>query len=150
MKRHDGYYRRMALPALIITTVVFIMPVGAVLLRAFSSESDLLETFTDSYTWRLLAFTVWESFLSALLSVLLAPEEQRIQAVLRIEALSCIIRDGLEDTDLAVESGLLIHAVDKIIDKSSQEIAFTELKNALRSVLEQVFIEIHLFQCGIA
>ena len=72
MKRHDGYYRRMALPALIITTVVFIMPVGAVLLRAFSSGSGLLETFTDSYTWRLLAFTVWESFLSALLSVLLA------------------------------------------------------------------------------
>ncbi|MBR6235843.1 MAG: ABC transporter permease subunit, partial [Spirochaetales bacterium] len=72
MKRYDGYYRRMALPALIITTVVFIMPVGAVLLRAFSSGSGLLETFTDSYTWRLLAFTVWESFLSALLSVLLA------------------------------------------------------------------------------
>ena len=62
----------MALPALIITTVVFILPVGAVFLRSFSSGSNFIQTFTDKYTWRLLAFTVWESFLSALISVLLA------------------------------------------------------------------------------
>ena len=72
MNRHDGYYRRMALPAILITTVVFIMPVGAVFLRAFLSGNGLWETFSDSYTWRLLLFTVWESFLSAFLSVLLA------------------------------------------------------------------------------
>ena len=72
MNRHDGFYKRMALPALIITTVVFILPVGAVFLRSFSSGSTFFQTFTDPYTWRLLAFTVWESFLSALISVLLA------------------------------------------------------------------------------
>ena len=72
MDRHDGFYKRMALPALIITTVVFILPVGAVFLRSFSSGSNFIQTFTDKYTWRLLAFTVWESFLSALISVLMA------------------------------------------------------------------------------
>ena len=72
MNRHDGFYKRMALPALIITTVVFILPVGAVFLRSFSSGSSFFQTFTDPYTWRLLGFTIWESFLSALISVLLA------------------------------------------------------------------------------
>lgn len=72
MKGHDGFYRRMALPALIVTAVVFVMPVGAVLLRAFSSGGVIGEVITDPYTWKLLAFTVWESFLSATLSVLLA------------------------------------------------------------------------------
>ena len=72
MNGHDGFYRRMALPALIVTAVVFILPVGAVLLRAFSSEGGLIAVITDPYTWRLLGFTVWESFLSAAASVLLA------------------------------------------------------------------------------
>ena len=72
MNGHDGFYRRMALPALIVTAVVFILPVGAVLLRAFSSEGGLIAVITDLYTWRLLGFTVWESFLSAAASVLLA------------------------------------------------------------------------------
>ena len=72
MNGHDGFYRRMALPALIVTAVVFILPVGAVLLRAFSSEGGLIAVITDLYTWRLLGFTVWESFLSAASSVLLA------------------------------------------------------------------------------
>ena len=72
MNGHDGFYRRMALPALIVTAVVFILPVGAVLLRAFSSEGGLIAVITDLYTWRLLSFTVWESFLSAAASVLLA------------------------------------------------------------------------------
>ena len=72
MKGHDGFYKRMAVPALIVTAVVFILPVGAVLLRAFSSEGGLWSVITDPYTWRLLGFTVWESFLSAAASVLLA------------------------------------------------------------------------------
>jgi len=72
MERHDGFYRRMAVPALIVTAVVFILPVGAVLLRAFSSEGGLMAVITDPYTWKLLGFTVWESFLSAAASVLLA------------------------------------------------------------------------------
>jgi len=72
MTGHDGFYRRKALPALIVTAVVFILPMGAVFLKAFTSSGEPLRTFADPYTWKLLGFTVWESFLSALLSVLLA------------------------------------------------------------------------------
>ncbi|MDT3389950.1 MAG: iron ABC transporter permease [bacterium] len=72
MTGRDGFYRRKALPALIVTAVVFILPMGAVFLKAFTSSGEPLKTFSDPYTWRLLGFTVWESFLSALISVLLA------------------------------------------------------------------------------
>ena len=72
MTGRDGFYRRKALPALIVTAVVFILPMGAVFLKAFTSSGEPLKTFTDPYTWKLLGFTVWESFLSALISVLLA------------------------------------------------------------------------------
>ena len=67
-----GFYGRKALPALIVTAVVFILPMGAVFLKAFTSSGEPLGTFTDPYTWKLLGFTVLESFLSALISVLLA------------------------------------------------------------------------------
>ena len=42
-------------------------------MRAFQKGPEaVLDTFKDIYTWRLLAFTVWESFLSAIISVTLA------------------------------------------------------------------------------
>ena len=67
-----GFYLRKALPALVLTALVFLLPVGAVFLRAFSDGQELVSTFTDSYTWRLLGFTLLESSISALVSVLLA------------------------------------------------------------------------------
>ena len=72
MKMHDGYYLRKAIPALVATAVVFILPVGAVFLRSLTDISELARTITDPYTYRLLGFTVWESALSAAISVLLA------------------------------------------------------------------------------
>ena len=72
MKMHDGYYIRKAIPALVATAVVFILPVGAVFLRSLTDISELARTITDPYTYRLLGFTVWESALSAAISVLLA------------------------------------------------------------------------------
>lgn len=72
MTGHGGFYRRKAIPALIVTAVVFILPIGAVFIKAFTSPGEPFRTFADPYTWRILGFTVWESFLSALLSVLLA------------------------------------------------------------------------------
>ena len=72
MKMHDGYYFRKAIPALVATAVVFILPVGAVFLRSLTDISELARTITDPYTYRLLGFTVWESALSAAISVLLA------------------------------------------------------------------------------
>ncbi len=72
MKRTDGYYLKMAIPALVVTAVMFILPVGAVFLRSLTDPSALSRTFTDPYTWRLLGFTVMQATLSAVFSVLLA------------------------------------------------------------------------------
>ncbi|MBO6000554.1 MAG: iron ABC transporter permease, partial [Spirochaetales bacterium] len=68
----NRYYLKNAVPALIIMAVVFLLPVGTVFLKAFSVPGEIGRTFTDSYTWRILLFTVLESSLSALLSVLIA------------------------------------------------------------------------------
>ena len=68
MKKDDSYYLKQALPALAVTVIVFLLPIGSVLLKA----RNLLGTIADPYTWRLLGFTVLESSLSALLSVIIA------------------------------------------------------------------------------
>ena len=72
MRGRDSFYLKQAIPALAVTAIVFILPIGAVFLKAFSSGSEIVSTFSDSYTWRILGFTILESSLSALLSVLLA------------------------------------------------------------------------------
>lgn len=68
----NRYYLKNAVPALIIMAVVFLLPVGTVFLKAFSVSGEIGRTFTDRYTWRLLLFTVFESSLSALISVCIA------------------------------------------------------------------------------
>ena len=68
MKKDNGYYLIQALPALAVTVIIFLLPMGSVLLRA----RNITGTFTDPYTWRLLGFTVLQAGLSALLSVVLA------------------------------------------------------------------------------
>ena len=72
MKRSDAYYLRQSLPAVLVTIVIFLLPIGAVFIRAFANGEELARTFTDPYTYRLLGFTVLESTLSALVSVVLA------------------------------------------------------------------------------
>ncbi|MCQ2413057.1 MAG: iron ABC transporter permease [Sphaerochaetaceae bacterium] len=71
-RRGDDFYLKQALLALVITTIVFFLPIGAVFLRAFSDGRAFVSTFTDRYTWKILGFTLWESTLSAAISVLLA------------------------------------------------------------------------------
>ena len=68
MKKDDSYYIRHALPALAVTVIVFLLPVASVLLKA----RNIGQTISDPYTWKLLGFTVLESGLSALLSVVIA------------------------------------------------------------------------------
>ena len=51
-----------------VTVIIFLLPIGSVLLRA----RNITGTFTDPYTWWLLGFTVLQAGLSALLSVILA------------------------------------------------------------------------------
>ena len=73
MKERDKFYFKLSLPALIITFLIFLLPLFSVLGRAFINGPEaLINTFRDAYTWRLLAFTVWESLLSAVISVGLA------------------------------------------------------------------------------
>ena len=68
MKKDNSYYLIQAIPALAVTVIIFLLPIGSVLLKT----GNITGTFTDPYTWRLLGFTVLESSLSALLSVILA------------------------------------------------------------------------------
>ena len=73
MKERDKFYFKLSLPALIITFLIFLLPLFSVLGRAFINGPEaVINTFRDPYTWRLLAFTVWESLLSAVISVGLA------------------------------------------------------------------------------
>ncbi|MGN0831443.1 MAG: ABC transporter permease [Candidatus Ornithospirochaeta sp.] len=73
MKERDNFYLKLSLPALIITFLIFLLPLFSVLGRAFKDgPGAVINTFCDAYTWRLLAFTVWESLLSAVISVSLA------------------------------------------------------------------------------
>ena len=73
MKERDKFYLKLSLPALIITFLIFLLPLFSVLGRAFKDgPGAVINTFCDAYTWRLLAFTVWESLLSAVISVSLA------------------------------------------------------------------------------
>ena len=73
MKERDKFYFKLSLPALIITFLIFLLPLFSVLGRAFINGPEaVINTFRGAYTWRLLAFTVWESLLSAVISVGLA------------------------------------------------------------------------------
>ena len=73
MKERDKFYFKLSLPALVITFLIFLLPLFSVLGRAFKDGPEaVINTFCDAYTWRLLAFTVWESLLSAVISVSLA------------------------------------------------------------------------------
>lgn len=72
MKREDGYYLKRTIPALAVTAIVFLLPVGAVLLRSFTDISVLWGTLTERYTWKLLGFTVLQASVSALFSIILA------------------------------------------------------------------------------
>ena len=73
MKERDRFYFKLSLPALLITFFIFMLPLFSVLMRAFKDGPEaVLVTFKDTYTWKLLGFTVWESLLSAVISVSLA------------------------------------------------------------------------------
>ena len=72
MKRKAGFYIRSAIPALAVMATVFMLPTGAVFLKAFSGGNRMGPVLSDPYTWRILGFTILESSLSALISVVIA------------------------------------------------------------------------------
>ena len=73
MKERKTFYLLLSIPALVVTVTVFLLPLYFVFSRAFSEGPGMaLKTLLDSYTWRLLGFTVYQAFLSATISVCLA------------------------------------------------------------------------------
>ena len=73
VKERKTFYLLLSIPALVVTVTVFLLPLYFVFSRAFSEGPEMaLKTLLDSYTWRLLGFTVYQAFLSASISVCLA------------------------------------------------------------------------------
>ena len=70
MKERKTFYLLLSIPALVVTVTVFLLPLYFVFSRAFSEGPEMaLKTLLDSYTWRLLGFTVYQAFLSSIISV---------------------------------------------------------------------------------
>ena len=74
MRRNEGrYYTLKALPGILILALLFLIPLGFTLSYAFHNNGNaLVEVFSDPYTYRLLAFTLEEALLSAVISTLVA------------------------------------------------------------------------------
>lgn len=73
----DHYYAKAAAMPLLLLAFFFLIPLASTLSKAFFPEGRftlaLIEkTFQDGYTYRILAFTLLESGLSAIISVLIA------------------------------------------------------------------------------
>ena len=63
------FYLKLSLFALLLLLFLFIIPLSMTLSCALTSAGDV---FSSAYTYRVLSFTLFESFLSALISVLLS------------------------------------------------------------------------------
>ncbi len=73
MKKRESYYLLRAFPAIIILLFIFALPLFFVFLRAFDNDAEAIKkVFTDRYTYKLLGFTLYEAFLSACISVIVA------------------------------------------------------------------------------
>ena len=73
MIKKDRYYTAKALPGILILVLLFLIPLAFTISYAFRDNGKaLVDVFSDKYTYRLLAFTLEESVLSALISTLVA------------------------------------------------------------------------------
>lgn len=72
-KRVNGYYILLALPAVLLLVLLFLIPLCFNFSSAFQDGAEpLKQVFTDKRTYSILLFTLKEALLSALLSVVLA------------------------------------------------------------------------------
>lgn len=70
MKNREGFYIYRAIPAIVLLLLLFALPTFFVFQKAFLSQGRALkDVFSDIYTYKLLGFTFFESFLSATISV---------------------------------------------------------------------------------
>ena len=73
MREQNAYYTLRSLPGVLILSLLFLLPMAVVFSYAFSDGGNaLMEAVEDGYTYRLLSFTLTESFLSAFISVIVA------------------------------------------------------------------------------
>lgn len=72
-RRKDSFYLILALPSLIVTLFIFSTPLFTLISTAFKDGGlELINVLTDSYTYRLLFFSITEALISAILSLLIA------------------------------------------------------------------------------
>ncbi len=73
MKKRENYYLIRSIPAFLVLLILFFLPLLAIFSSAFrDGGKTFISVFKDEYTYKLLAFTLKESLLSALISVLAA------------------------------------------------------------------------------
>ncbi len=73
MDKRENYYIKRAIPAIMILLLLFFLPLIGILSKAFSDNAAAIKSvFTDKFTYKLLMFTFTESFISALISVIIA------------------------------------------------------------------------------
>ena len=71
-KNKSTFYTLLALPSIMLTTLIFIVPILMIILRSNCGMEDIIELVKDRYTWSLVSFTFFQAFLSALISVIIA------------------------------------------------------------------------------
>ena len=71
MRRKNNFYLLLSLPSIILVAVMFVFPLVAVFSASLSGNS-LSSVLSESYTYRLLLFTLGQAALSALISIVLA------------------------------------------------------------------------------
>ncbi len=69
------FYRSLSTPAVLLLTFLFVVPLAIILSKAFIGDdggfsfSRITRVFTDAYTLRILRFTIYQAFISTVVSV---------------------------------------------------------------------------------
>ncbi|MFA7396500.1 MAG: iron ABC transporter permease [Sphaerochaetaceae bacterium] len=72
------FYRLLGLPALVLLTLLFVVPLTFTLSRAFSGDESLyfgeafITLFRQPYTWTIIRFSLLQAFVSTIVSLLIA------------------------------------------------------------------------------
>ena len=73
MRKRESFYINRALIAILLLLLLFALPLFFVFSKAFANNGETLRSvFSDRYTYKLLGFTLFESFLSATISLLVS------------------------------------------------------------------------------
>ena len=71
MRKRANTYALRSIPAVLILSALYLVPLSFIFLRAFDNGAEALkEVFTSPYTYKLLSFSIKQALLSAAISVL--------------------------------------------------------------------------------